>query len=67
MLWTTRPLAWSFVATTDPDFWGPIFHYLALTTELLRVRTDAALHACTASTGVGCRRTGGSTCSASAS
>jgi hypothetical protein len=35
MLWTTRPLAWSFVATTDPDFWGPIFQYLALTTELL--------------------------------
>ena len=34
VLWTTRPLAWSFVATTDPSFWGPIFHYLALTTEL---------------------------------
>lgn len=34
VLWTTRPLAWSFVATTDPQFWGPAFHYLALTTEL---------------------------------
>jgi len=34
MLWTTQPLAWSFVVTTDPEFWGPIFHYLALTTEL---------------------------------
>ncbi len=34
VLWTTRPLAWSFVATTDPAFWGSIFHYLALTTEL---------------------------------
>jgi hypothetical protein len=34
VLWTTQPLAWSFVATTDPDFWEPIFHYLALTTEL---------------------------------
>ena len=33
MLWTTQPLAWSFVATIDPDFWGPIFQYLALTTE----------------------------------
>lgn len=34
LLWTTRPLAWSFVATHDPEFWGPVFHYLALTTEL---------------------------------
>jgi hypothetical protein len=34
LLWTTRPLAWSFVATTHPDFWGPVFRYLALTTEL---------------------------------
>jgi hypothetical protein len=39
MLWTTRPLAWSFVATTDPDFWGPIFNYLALTT-VLQVQHD---------------------------
>jgi hypothetical protein len=34
VLWATRPLAWSFVASTDPDFWGPIFDYLALTTRL---------------------------------
>ena len=34
LLWTTRPLAWAFVATTDPEFWGPVFRYLALTTEL---------------------------------
>ncbi|GAB3410045.1 hypothetical protein [Flindersiella endophytica] len=34
VLWTTRALAWSFVATTDPEFWGPIFTYLALTTQL---------------------------------
>jgi hypothetical protein len=33
MLWATRPLAWSFVATTDPEFWRPIFDYLALTTR----------------------------------
>jgi hypothetical protein len=33
LLWVTRPLAWSFVASTDPDFWGPIFDYLALTTR----------------------------------
>ena len=32
--WITRPLAWSFVATLDPGFWGPIFSYLALTTKL---------------------------------
>ncbi|MEV3923520.1 RCC1 domain-containing protein [Actinomadura coerulea] len=31
--WATRPLAWSFTATTDPDHWGPIFNYLALTTQ----------------------------------
>lgn len=34
LLWTTRPLAWAFIATTDPEFWGPVFHYLALTTKL---------------------------------
>ncbi len=34
MLWTTQPLAWSFVVTVDPEFWGPVFRYLALTTEL---------------------------------
>ncbi len=34
LLWTSQPLAWSFVATTDPEFWEPIFDYLALTTVL---------------------------------
>jgi hypothetical protein len=29
-----RPLAWSFAATLDPEFWGPAFQHLALTTEL---------------------------------
>ncbi len=33
LLWMTRPLAWSFVATADPDYWGPAFRYLALTTR----------------------------------
>ncbi len=37
VLWTTRPLAWAFIATTDPEFWGPVFRYLALTTELTAV------------------------------
>ena len=32
--WVTRPLAWSFVATADPEFWRPIFRYLAFTCEL---------------------------------
>ncbi|MEO3827662.1 ATP-binding protein [Actinomadura sp. B10D3] len=31
--WATRPLAWSFTATTDPGHWGPIFNYLALTRQ----------------------------------
>ena len=28
MLWCIRPLAWSFIPTTDPEFWGPFFEYL---------------------------------------
>ncbi|MGY1808095.1 AAA family ATPase [Blastococcus sp. SYSU D00669] len=27
--WLGRPLAWSFTGTTDPEFWGPFFEYLA--------------------------------------
>lgn len=27
--WVSRPLAWSFVVVVDPDFWDPIFDYLA--------------------------------------
>jgi hypothetical protein len=26
--WVSRPLAWSFILTTDPEFWGPFFDYL---------------------------------------
>jgi hypothetical protein len=29
--WLTRPLAWSFVASADPAFWGPFFTYLGMT------------------------------------
>jgi hypothetical protein len=32
--WASRPLAWSFVATVDPEFWGPAFRYMALATQL---------------------------------
>jgi hypothetical protein len=31
--WATRPLAWSFAASTDPVHWGPVFHYLAFTSQ----------------------------------
>jgi hypothetical protein len=31
--WAVRPLAWSFVATVDPAYWGPAFRYLGFTTE----------------------------------
>lgn len=29
--WLTRPLAWSFPVTSDPEVWGPFFDYLAFT------------------------------------
>lgn len=38
--WATRPLAWSFTATTDPDHWGPIFNYLALTPQATVASAD---------------------------
>jgi hypothetical protein len=28
--WLTQPLAWSFTAPTDDEFWGPFFDYIAL-------------------------------------
>jgi hypothetical protein len=28
--WLTQPLAWSFTAPTDEEFWGPFFDYIAL-------------------------------------
>jgi len=30
VMWLTHALAWSFVATVDPEFWGPCFEYLGL-------------------------------------
>ena len=36
-LWISRPLAWSFVATSTPEFWAPGFDYLGLTP---RARTE---------------------------
>ena len=26
--WCTEPLAWSFVASIDAEYWGPFFDYL---------------------------------------
>ena len=37
IMWIRRPLAWSFVTTIDPQFWGPSFDYLGL--SLLRTAT----------------------------
>ncbi|HVL06433.1 MAG TPA: AAA family ATPase [Acidimicrobiales bacterium] len=28
--WLTRPNAWSWIVTVDPEFWEPVFSYLAL-------------------------------------
>ncbi|MBB4764681.1 AAA family ATPase [Amorphoplanes digitatis] len=28
MTWCTEPVAWSFVVTVDPEYWGPFFDYL---------------------------------------
>ncbi|MGY1803519.1 hypothetical protein ACI78T_09565 [Blastococcus sp. SYSU D00922] len=28
--WLTQPLAWSFTAPVDPEFWGPFFDYLGM-------------------------------------
>jgi hypothetical protein len=41
--WLSRPLAWSFVATVDPEFWRPAFRYLAFTVEFT-IRTAGLDH-----------------------
>jgi hypothetical protein len=33
--WVTRPLAWTFVASVDPAFWGPGFSYIGFTEQLV--------------------------------
>jgi hypothetical protein len=32
--WVTRPLAWTYVPSVDPGFWGPGFSYLAFLPQL---------------------------------
>ena len=33
--WVTRPLAWTFVPTVDPEFCGPAFSYVGFTEQLV--------------------------------
>lgn len=33
--WVTRPLAWTFVPSVDPEFWGPGFSYIGFTEQLV--------------------------------
>jgi hypothetical protein len=33
--WVTRPLAWTFVVSVDPGFWGPGFSYIGFTEQLV--------------------------------
>ena len=44
--WLTQPLAWSFTAPTDDEFWGPFFDYIALDRigEVADGRLPAVLH-----------------------
>ena len=37
--WCTEPLAWSFVVSVDPEFWGPFFDYLGFR-PLVEVAVD---------------------------
>jgi hypothetical protein len=41
--WCGRPLAWAFVAFTEPDFWRPFFEYLAFR-EVLDITFDGRRH-----------------------
>jgi hypothetical protein len=41
--WCTEPLAWSFLATNDPEYWGPFFDYLGFR-PLVEVAVDGRLH-----------------------
>ncbi|MEV4351217.1 ATP-binding protein [Actinoplanes sp. NPDC049596] len=41
--WCGRPLAWSFVVTVEPAFWGPFFDYLGFR-EVLSVPCDGRAH-----------------------
>jgi hypothetical protein len=42
--WLSRPLAWSFVATVDPEFWRPAFRYMAFPVEFTARQGAGADH-----------------------
>ncbi|HEX2772678.1 MAG TPA: ATP-binding protein [Micromonosporaceae bacterium] len=41
--WCTEPLAWSFVVSSDPQFWGPFFDYLGFR-PLVEIEFDGRPH-----------------------
>jgi hypothetical protein len=41
--WCGRPLAWAFITTVEPAFWGPFFDYLGFR-EVLSVELDGRRH-----------------------
>ncbi|HTF10313.1 MAG TPA: ATP-binding protein, partial [Asanoa sp.] len=41
--WLTRPLAWSFGITSDPEFWGPRFDHVAFA-PLVDIEIDGRRH-----------------------
>ncbi|WP_106328014.1 AAA family ATPase [Actinoplanes italicus] len=41
--WCGRPLAWAFIVSVEPSFWGPFFDYLAFR-EILEVTFDGRRH-----------------------
>ncbi|MEV6303466.1 ATP-binding protein [Actinoplanes sp. NPDC051861] len=41
--WCGRPLAWAFIVSVEPEFWGPFFDYLAFR-EVLEVTFDGRRH-----------------------
>lgn len=43
MNWCTEPLAWSFVVSFDPEYWGPFFEYLGFR-PLVEVTVAGHLH-----------------------
>ncbi|WP_232050202.1 ATP-binding protein [Actinoplanes sp. OR16] len=43
MTWCTEPIAWSFVVSFDPEFWGPFFDYLGFR-PLVEVTVDGRPH-----------------------
>ena len=63
--WVTRPLAWTFVPTVDPEFCGPGFSYVGFTEQFV-TELDGAATRCTGSIGDVSRSTLGSTCSVNA-